>query len=55
MRHPANSATRTGRSSAWLERLVWDQEAGGSNPPAPTNFPIRTADQYVKRVTPIPR
>ena len=25
----------TGRSSAWLERLVWDQEVEGSNPFAP--------------------
>ena len=25
----------TGRSSAWLERLVWDQEVAGSNPVAP--------------------
>src|SRR5262245_56346128 len=24
-----------GRSSAWLERLVWDQEVAGSNPVAP--------------------
>ena len=28
----------SGRGSAWLERLVRDQEAGGSNPLAPTNF-----------------
>ncbi len=26
----------TGRSAAWLARLVRDQEVGGSNPPAPT-------------------
>ncbi len=29
---------RSGRGSAWLERLVRDQEVGGSNPLAPTNF-----------------
>jgi hypothetical protein len=28
----------SGRSAAWLARLVRDQEAGGSNPLAPTNF-----------------
>ena len=28
----------SGRGSAWLERLVRDQEAGGSNPLAPTNL-----------------
>ena len=27
----------TGCSSAWLECLVWDQEAEGSNPFTPTN------------------
>ena len=26
---------RTGCGSAWLERLVWDQEAAGSNPVTP--------------------
>ena len=28
---------RAGRSSAWSERLVWDQEVAGSNPVAPSN------------------
>jgi hypothetical protein len=31
-------ALTSGRGSAWLERLVRDQEVGGSNPLAPTNF-----------------
>ena len=26
----------TGCGSAWLERLVWDQEVAGSNPVPPT-------------------
>ena len=30
----------SGRGSAWLERLVRDQEVGGSNPLAPTKFSI---------------
>jgi hypothetical protein len=29
----------TGRSAAWLARLVWDQEVPGSNPGAPTQWP----------------
>jgi hypothetical protein len=28
----------SGRSEAWLSRLVRDQEVGGSNPLAPTTF-----------------
>ena len=28
----------TGCGSAWLERLVWDQEAAGSNPVTPILF-----------------
>ena len=27
----------TGCGSAWLERLVWDQEVAGSNPVTPMN------------------
>lgn len=29
--------TQTGRSAAWLARIVRDDEVGGSNPPAPTH------------------
>ena len=28
----------TGCGSAWLERLVWDQEVAGSNPVTPTEI-----------------
>src|SRR5262249_2694741 len=28
----------SGRSSAWLERVVWDHDVAGSNPVAPTIF-----------------
>src|SRR5258708_7683967 len=34
------SESITGRSSAWLERLVWDQEVAGSNPVAPIFFKL---------------
>ena len=27
----------TGCGSAWLERLIWDQEVAGSNPVTPTD------------------
>ena len=29
---------KTGCGSAWLERLVWDQEVAGSNPVTPTQY-----------------
>ena len=29
---------KTGCGSAWLERLVWDQEVAGSNPVTPTYY-----------------
>ena len=34
-----NRTIPTGRGSAWLERLVRDQEVAGSNPVAPTKNP----------------
>ena len=30
------TASKAGCGSAWLERLVWDQEVAGSNPVTPT-------------------
>ena len=33
----------SGCGSAWLERLVWDQEVAGSNPVTPTDGFIRYA------------
>ncbi len=35
----------SGCGSAWLERLVWDQEVAGSNPVTPTRF--RTSYKYI--------
>ena len=29
--------SNTGSGSVWLERLLWEQEAGGSSPPSPIN------------------
>ena len=29
-----------GCGSAWLERLVWDQEVAGSNPVTPTDMRV---------------
>src|SRR6185312_14481794 len=37
----------SGRGSAWLERLVRDQEVGGSNPLAPTKSSLRFASAFV--------
>src|SRR5256885_9538815 len=33
--NPRSSAFFSGRSSVWLERMVWDHEVAGSNPVAP--------------------
>ena len=30
-----NKVSATGCGSAWLERLIWDQEVAGSNPVTP--------------------
>ncbi len=35
-----NDELRTGCGSAWLERLVWDQEAAGSNPVTPISSDV---------------
>ena len=37
VKHKATQKHRTGCGSAWLERLVWDQEVAGSNPVTPTS------------------
>lgn len=37
--HPASWPESSGRSSAWLERQLWELEVVGSNPAAPTTSP----------------
>ena len=38
----------TGRSSAWLERLLWEQEVARSNRVAPTHFRNKPFGQQVE-------
>ena len=40
------SASMSGRSAVRLARLVWDQEVGGSNPPAPTISSFRESPVF---------
>ena len=40
-----------GCGAAWLARLLWEQEAGGSNPSIPTNFDYGPLAQLVEQVT----
>ena len=35
------NTSETGCGSAWLERLVWDQEVAGSNPVTPIQPNLR--------------
>ena len=37
----AGHERQTGCGSAWLERLVWDQEVAGSNPVTPISSQVR--------------
>ena len=39
---------QTGRSSAWLERVVWDHEVAGSNPVAPIILRNEPFGEYVE-------
>ena len=47
--------SESGRGAAWLACLLWEQEVGGSNPPAPTTSPVMSCKSvsprhYVKSV-----
>ncbi len=42
--------TFTGCGSAWLERLVWDQEAAGSNPVTPIFDKCRKSNANVREI-----
>ena len=39
-----------GRSAAWLAHLLWEQEVGGSNPPAPTPVPFPQVSGLQSRI-----
>ncbi len=48
----ATSNNKAGCGSAWLERLVWDQEVAGSNPVTPTvtgGCVVRTGHRLFRR------
>ncbi len=56
--------TVSGRSAAWLARVLWEHEVPGSNPGAPTisqnprrthPVTIRTHPAIIRTLTPIPR
>ncbi len=48
-RETNTSINYSGSGSVWLERLVRDQEVGGSNPPSPTSFCSRLHEAKASR------